>query len=190
VASARAIATVRRADGEWQPRGVGPDRRHQLRVGHRALDGLGDVARGAAEQEAVDGHVQQQLAFAGRAALEIREPLGRAEQLLEQPRVEERRHLATRLEPELELPVPAGHALDRPLDQGEHLSGVPAPRTGRPHQRQRGLGEIDLVQRGVARREHAVERLGEAEPVFSSCQIQQQSRACRGRRGLGDGSRQ
>ena len=118
--------------------------------------------------------MQQQLALARRAALQARKPLSLAERLLKQRGAHEGRHQAHRLQPELELAVAAGDAGDRLLDHGERLQGVLAPGTAGPHQRERRLRPLFLIERGVGRCQHVVERLGAAEPVFGPGELEQQ----------------
>ena len=178
------------ADRELHPRRLRTDRRDQLRIGHRALEGRGDVGGGAPAQQAVDRHVQQQLALTRAAAFEVREPLGLAERIPHQRGAHEDGHEADRLQPELELPIAAGDAGDRPLDHRQRLLRILAPRTARPHQRERGVRALHIVHRDLGRREHVVERLGTAEAVLGPCEVQQQRRALAGRRRLGEGARQ
>ena len=119
-------------------------------------------------------HVQQQLALARRAALQVSEALSLTERMVHQLGAHEGGHQANRLQLELELAVPAGDAGERPLDHGERLQWILATRAARPHQRDRRLRALHVVDGGVGRLDHPVERLGPTEPVLGARKVEQQ----------------
>ncbi len=119
----------------------------------------------------MDRHVQQQRALARSTPLQFREPLGLTERMLHQLGAHEGGHQANCLQLELKLAVPARDAGERPLDHCERLQRILAARAARPHQRDRRLRALHLIDRGVGRLDHMVERLGTAEAVLGTREV-------------------